>query len=312
MGIDELNEQIDVVSSSSGDLKGLGLAGSKKDRQRVVTLELTKKGFYYEDKQDLAYIREQQQKGNMIIVQGVISFTEEQTTPTIETYTGSNIDEVIAEVPKRYTAVFNNGIDFSEAVRGLNGFKKFNLALYDVTGAKFMTKTKSGRVKGFGLGNFYASPYSGGDGSTGAKQTVTFQIIDISEEDRQVYIGSNKLDYSPDELDDVNDITLNISPLFTGPSLTFQPLLNDKTTLVPNINPQNLRITVDGLPVVPSAISYLTTPGKVVATLPAPLANGDVVTMQTFAPTLGKNVILIDDILYKSGVETAIVPPAAP
>lgn len=305
MGIADLNAQIDVINSSSADLKGLGLAGAKKDRKRIITVELSRNGFYYEDKQTLSYIREQQQKGNLLILQGVISFTEDETTPTIDTYEGSNIDYVTSEVPKRYTIVFNNGIDFSEAIRGLNSFKGFNIALYDETGAKFMTRTKSGRVKGFGLGMFYASPYAGGNSP---RQTVRYQIIDIGEEDRQVMIQNDKLDYSPSELDDVNDITLNIEPLVAGSSIIFQPLLGDRTTLVPNMEVDNLKVTVNGAAVVPSDIVY--NGGKVELTLAAPLAATDIVTMQTFYALTGKNVILIGDTLYKSEVETAVVPAA--
>lgn len=305
--LEELFAQLDVVNCTSGEMKGFGLAGCRKDRDRVVTVEITPSNFFYEEKQTLAYIREQQQKGKIIILQGVISFVEEDTQPTIETLPGSNIDVVAGEVPKKYTLTFNNGIDFSEALRQLNSQGRYNIALYDVKGSKFLTKTKSGKVKGFGMGMFYASPYMGSDGAKSAKQTAKYQIIDITEEDRQVIITSDQLDYSPNELQDVNDITLNIEPIVAGSTITFKPLLLDRSHLVENLDVANLRLTVDGSPVVPTSVSYTTTPGKVVITVPTPLAAADVVTLQTHDATIGKNIILVEEILYKSQEETAIV-----
>jgi hypothetical protein len=75
----ELLASLNLLNCSASEMPGFGFAGCKRDKNRVVTIELTRAGFAYQGKSK-AYIRQEQLKGNIIILQGVVSFE------TIESY----------------------------------------------------------------------------------------------------------------------------------------------------------------------------------------------------------------------------------
>jgi hypothetical protein len=308
--MDELQEFLDslgLVNCDAGDIAGFGFAGCKKDKNRIVTIELTKAGFNYEGKSK-TYIQAQQKLGNIIILQDVVSFETADSTPNYDTRPGSNLDRLAGETPGKTVVMFDNGMDFGNSLRDLISYGQYNLAAYDVSGAKYVIKTKSGKVKGISIAQIYVMPYKGSDGTVAPSTKMEFQYTDVSEETRQVRIDADSLDFSPSELTDVNDITLNIEPITAGTSIVFNPLLGDRTHQVPGITIANLKVskTTAGntTTITPTVIVY--GPDSVTLTVPT-LASGDIVTIQTNDVVSLKNIILIEEILYKSKKETAIV-----
>lgn len=301
----ELLASLNLLNCSASEMPGFGFAGCKRDKNRVVTIELTRAGFAYQGKSK-AYIRQEQLKGNIIILQGVVSFEPEDHKPTYDVRPGSGLNRLAGEVPGLTKVMFDNGIDFANALRSLLSFGAWNLAVYDVDGAKFLIQTKSGTVKGISIGQIYPYTYKGGDGTKAPVTSMEFQILDVTEESRQVRIDASELDFTPTELTDVNDITLNVRPTAAGTKVLFNPLLSDKSHQVPNLTVAKLKYKVNGTTVVPSGISYSSDAPYVALTVAA-LSVNDVITLQTNNATTGLNAIEIDDILYKSAKETVTV-----
>jgi len=311
--MDELQELLDslnVVNCDGGDIFGTGQAGCKFDWNRIRTIEVTRVGFKYEGK-SLEYIQQEQQKGNIIILQNIDSFLDATADPNIITREGSGLKYVPGENPYEFNVTFDNGVNFWKALRKLNSNGEYAVALYDTEGNKIFTQTKSGTVRGFNTGMFFTGKYVGKNGATATGQVLTFQIRDFKDMDNQVWITSDELDYSPDELDGVNDVVITLDPVVVGAtSLVFSPLLKDKTHLVEGLLIADFLVTRNNAgtitPITPTAISYNATTKKVTLTVPTTVAG--IYSVKLHDAVLNTDIIVTPDFgLAKSNEASALV-----
>jgi hypothetical protein len=305
MALADLLAQLDVVACDAGDVKGTGLAGCPFDWDRIETVEFSAKSFRYSDAQDLDYIKEQQQLGNLVIVKGYESFTQNTPDPNVNTVEGSGFKQVTGEMPTEFTGVLNNGVVNWKALRTLNGKDNYNVAFYDVAGNKIFTRTKGGEVKGFGLKMLFTGTYKGKEGNNPSMQTQLMQFSDLLEMERMVYITSNQLDFDPSDLDGANDVNIVIDPVsVAATTLTFKPTLLDRTHLVEGLTLANVLVKKDGVVVTPSGLTYAN--GKVDLTIAA--ANAGVYTVDLVSSTLSNSTAInIGGVLYKSDIASVIV-----
>ena len=305
MALADLLAQLDVVACDAGDVKGTGLAGCPFDWDRIETVEFSAKSFRYSDAQDLDYIKEQQQLGNLVIVKGYESFTQNTPDPNVNTVEGSGFKQVTGEMPTEFTGVLNNGVVNWKALRTLNGKDNYNVAFYDVAGNKIFTRTKGGEIKGFGLKMLFTGTYKGKEGNNPSMQTQLMQFSDLLEMERMVYITSNQLDFDPSDLDGANDVNIVIDPIIVGATtLIFKPTLLDRTHLVEGLTLANVLVKKDDVVVTPSGLSYLN--GKVALTIAA--ATAGVYTVDLVSSTLLNSIAInIGGVLYKSDIASVIV-----
>lgn len=304
MALEDLREQINKVDCSASDVGATGLAPCPFDWDRIVTAEFSNKNFRYEDAQNLEYIQEQQQLGNLIIVSGYESFTNTTPDPNINTVEGSGFQQVMGEMPTSFTGVLNNGVLNWKALRTLNGKDNWNVALYDASGNKIFTETKSGAVKGFGLKMLFTGTYKGKEGNNPSNYTQMLQFSDLMEMERMAWIVAEELDYDVSDIDGWNGVDLTFNPVVaSATTLVLDAKLLDRTHLLEGTLVTNWRITKNGTPIVPSAISYTTNPGKITFTVPAVVAS-DVYTAQTYDTALATDIINITGVLYRSDLAT--------
>ena len=69
-----LETQINAVICGANGVLGTGLAGCRIDRKRVTALGLLTKGFKFTQEIDKDYLRTLQVSGDLIMLQGVVSF----------------------------------------------------------------------------------------------------------------------------------------------------------------------------------------------------------------------------------------------
>jgi len=305
MAIADLLAQLDVVACDAGDVKGTGLAGCPFDWDRIETVEFSNKSFRYNDTQDLDYVKEQQQLGNLVIVKGYESFTQNTPEPNINTVEGSGFKQVTGEMPTEFSGVLNNGVINWKALRTLNGKDNWNASFYDVAGNKIFTRTKGGEVKGFGLKMLFTGTYKGKEGNNPSMYTQAMQFSDLLEMERMAWIASYNLDFDPSDLDGVNDVNIVIDPVaVAATTLTFKPTLLDRTHLVEGLTLPNVVLKKGGVVVVPSGLAYVN--GKVVLTIAA--ATAGVYTVDLVSSTLANSTAInIGGVLYKSDIASVIV-----
>jgi hypothetical protein len=305
-----LIDQLNVVACSQSDLLGTGMEGCTFDWNRVATIELSPRGYAYSDEQNLANIKEEQQKGNLIILQGIKSFALVPVDPNINTADGSGYKTVTGEMPYEYDVMFdNNGVNYWKALRMLNSKDRYNVAFYDVEGNKIFTQTKAGVVKGFGVKMLFVGQYKGKEGNNPAEVKMQLQLADFQEMERQTWVSGEELDFSAgSDLEGVNDVNLVASPLAVGgTSLVVSALLLDKSHFVNGLIASNFIVKRNGTPVVVSAVAADANAKTYALTIPA--ASAGTYTVSTWDAALSSYVVLSagSGLLYKSNVATIVV-----
>ena len=305
-----LIDQLNVVACSQSDLLGTGMEGCTFDWNRVETIELSPRGYAYTEEQNLANIKEGQQKGDLIILQGIKSFALVPVDPNINTADGSGYKTVTGEMPYEYDVMFdNNGVNYWKALRMLNSKDRYNVALYDVEGNKIFTQTKAGVVKGFGVKMLFVGQYKGKEGNNPAEVKMQLQLADFQEMERQTWVSGEELDFSAgSDLEGVNDVNLVASPLAVGgTSLVVSALLLDKSHFVNGLIASNFIVKRNGTPVVVSAVAADANAKTYALTIPA--ASAGTYTVSTWDAALSSFVVLSagSGLLYKSNVATIVV-----
>ncbi len=301
------NDLVNSVSCGAGNAN-TGLAGCSFDWKRITTIELSPKSYkYLSGSTQLDTILAEQQKGNIIILQNVVSFVDAKVAPTVITREGSGLKVIAGELPYEYTATWDNGVNFWKALRKLNSNGLYNIALYDVNGSKIFMQTKNGEFKGFGLGMFFADKYVGSDGTTSSQQSAQLQIMNVMDVDAQAWLTADNLDYAPSELDGINDVTFTILPTLSGATaLTFSALLIDKTSFFEGLTIPNIKVSKNGIGLVPSAISGDATTKTYTLTIPAAVT-GDVYKVFTYDSVLHTQPINVGNYLYESNIASVTV-----
>ncbi len=305
-----LTDQLNVVACSQGDLLGTGMEGCTFDWNRVATIELSQRGYAYTDEQNLANIKEGQQKGELIILQGIKSFALVPVDPNINTADGSGYKTVTGEMPYEYDVMFdNNGVNYWKALRMLNSKDRYNVAFYDIEGNKIFTQNKAGVVKGFSVKMLFVGQYKGKEGNNPAEVKMQIQLADFQEMERQTWISGDTLDFSADsDLEGVNDVNLIASPLAASDTeLVVSALLLDKSHFVDGLLVSNFKIKKNGVAVVASAVVADASAKTYTFTIPA--ASAGTYTISTWDSTLGTYAIMNagSGLLYKSNIATVIV-----
>ncbi len=297
----ELEDQINKVDCSGAGVLGTGLAGCRIDRKRVTALGLLQKGFVFAEEITKDYMRELQQAGTLIMLQGVVAFADNTADDNITTREGSGIKVVAGKNPYEYMATFDNGINFHKALTSLSSYEAYDLIVFDVDNTLFGTTPKTGGLKGLTLGMFENGKYTGSNGTDSAAQTVTFQCINRIEWDLYAgWVTNEELDFIYTELTGVNEVLITVDPAVAGTSIVVSAYLLDKTHPVEGLLFGDFDVTRNGIVSNPTVAAYSPTTKKYTLTVPAFVA-ADVLEV-----SLNGIVLTPADVLYKSNTASVI------
>ncbi len=297
-----LDTQVNTVNCGANGVLGTGLAGCRKDRKRVTALGLLKKGFVFAEEITKAYLRELQQDGTLIILQGVVSFVDNTADDAIVTREGSGEKVVAGKMPYEYSATFDNGINFHKALTSLSSHNAYDLIVFDVDNTMFGTVPKSGGFKGLTLGMFENGKYTGSNGTDAASQTVTFQQTQRIEWDLYAgWISNDELDFIYTELTGVNEVLVTVAPIAAAATtIVVDAYLLDKTHSVDGLLTGDWELTKNGT-VLSQTVAQNPDNKKYTFTVSA-LSAADIITVRL------KGTILTPlDVLYKSNTATVVV-----
>lgn len=300
-----LQGQINAVDCSGSGVLGTGLAGCRKDRNRITALGLLMKGTKFTELITKEYMRTLQQEGKLIMLQEVVSFTDQTADDNIITRPGSGFKKLAGKNPYEYAVMFDNGIAFHKALTSLQSYNQYDLVLFDDTNSMFFTVTKTGEPKGFTMGMFNNGKYMGADGAEASSYTVTLQLTERSEiDERQSWISSENLDFAVSELTGVNQVSFELDPVAVGATALVASikLASDNTHPVLGVLVAQTVFTKNGAPLVPSAVAYSPITKKYTFTVPATVA------ADVFTGGLKDIVLTENDDLYKSNIDTVVVP----
>jgi hypothetical protein len=260
---------------------------------------------------DKAYLQGLVQQGTAIPFIDAVGFTDDSADDTIET-TQSGV-ELKANLGRyKFTLEYKKGEYFNKAMSSLDSFGVYDILLVDEDDNFLLTENKSGVGKGFKAGMLSPNKRKWNDGSVATSKSITFQLLDRSEQDdRLVWIDSDESEFSPTEVDGINDITasfvVNPANLATTLEVDFISTADNNTGLAGLVD-ANILVLVDDVVTAATWVESTTVPGRYVGTLAA-IATNEVAKVQLWdaLATPPVNAIITGDDIYRSNVLEALV-----
>ena len=206
-----LNTIYNLVSCGTDAILGTGTKGCKQFLKKATSIWITQQGFNYDGAATLdeTYAQLEQAKGNLIILKGIKTFTDNSSEDVIET-----LDDGTKQIATlglyEFAATFINGLAFHAALHSLNSFGSYDITFVDRDGNLLGTKAADGSLKGFSVGMLQAMKLSFPTDSTGQKEGIMFQFSNRGElDDDYVYIQQSQIEpFNPQNLDGVNEVIL--------------------------------------------------------------------------------------------------------
>lgn len=300
---------INNVNCGANGLLGTGLNHCPIDINRITTLEFTKRGFKYDDASGdtIAYIREQQQLGNIIILQGVVETAINTADDNMTTRTGSGIDKLSGKNPIGFSFTFDNGIYFSKALQEMISYGQYDLAMYDSQGTKFFATTSANEYKGFSCYQVNASAYMPSNGADSASQMLTLQLNRNEYDTKISWITQDNLDYTADtDVDGYNDLTIDIVTASDSTNdivVDIYSKADNKKIAISGLEKEDISLAINGtVDTIVSLTADANTAGRYTIVSTTALASPNPITVKTFDSALSADIIDVEGVLFKSNV----------
>lgn len=288
---------------------GTGTKGCKPFFRKVSEIWLTPQGFVFDKARDLdgEYLQELQSKGDLIVLKGVRTFTDNSSDDQIETLEDQT-EQVTALGLYKFTAEFVNGLYFNAALNSLNSFGQYDMIFVDIDGNILGTKAQNGSLKGFTTGMIQAARLKWATDTQMQREGLSFQFLKRYELDSNYVFIQKQDDFDPRLLDGINEVVLSLTP----------PVNAETTATVKAVRKQDghafvgasytdFLFTESGATNNPTAGDDSVTPGTYVLTGFTAFSTGNPVTSRLYDNAENVIVISNDGDLYKSNIATATV-----
>lgn len=308
-----LNTIYNLVLCGLGAVLGTGSAGCKQFLKKATSLWFVPDGFEFDGAETLdeTYAKLLQAQGNLIVLKGAKTFTDNSSEDIIETLEDGT-KQVATLGLYEFALTFINGLAFHAALTSLNSFGSYNVLFVDRDGNILGTKADSGNLKGFSLNMLQAMKLSFPTDAVGQKEGIAFQLSTRRELDTDyVYISSEQLGtFNPQNLDGINEVVLSYDevPVNAGTTLVVNAKLKQNQQAFTGAVLADFLIQADGVTVTPSGVVE-TPDGTYTATIAA-VSTGEVYTTQLYDTANSRAVITVDTDLYKSKVISTTVVAA--
>jgi len=298
-----------LVQCGLGAVLGTGTKGCKQFLKKATSLWFVPDGFEFDGTATLdeAYAKQLQAEGNLIVLKGAKTFTDNSSDDIIETLEDGT-KQIATLGLYEFALTFINGLAFHAALHSLNSFGSYNVLFVDRDGNILGTKASSGNLKGFSLNMLQAMKLSFPTDSVGQKEGIGFQLSNRQELDTDyIYISSNLLDgFQPQMLDGINEVVLGFTqvPADGDTSLVVSAKLKQNQKPFKGADTADFLLTKDGSTL---AQSVAEAPDGLYTFTVAAVASNEVITSKLFDSVLNNSVINMDGDLFKSQEASTIV-----
>ena len=298
-----------LVLCGLGAVLGTGTKGCKQFLKKATSLWFVPDGFEFDGTATLdeAYAKQLQAEGNLIVLKGAKTFTDNSSDDIIETLEDGT-KQIATLGLYEFALTFINGLAFHAALHSLNSFGSYNVLFVDRDGNILGTKASSGNLKGFSLNMLQAMKLSFPTDSVGQKEGIGFQLSNRQELDTDyIYISSNLLDgFQPQMLDGINEVVLGFAqvPADGDTSLVVSAKLKQNQKAFKGADTADFLLTKDGSTLTQTVAE---SPDGTYTFTVASLASNEVITSKLFDSVLNNSVINMDGDLFKSQEASTIV-----
>lgn len=302
-----LNTIYNLVECGANAVLGTGTKGCKQTLKKAFSLWLTPSGFKLDGTQTLneTYVQLLQAQGNLIILKGLTTFTDNSGEDIIETLEDGT--ELVATLGLyKFAVVFIKGLGFHAALHSLNSFGSYDMMFVDRDGNILGTKASDGSLKGFSVGMLQGSRLSFPSDATGQKEGIMFQLSNRAELDTNyVYVQQQQLgDYEPQNTDGINEVELTMAvPADAATTIVVTAKSkNNQNAWIGGLT-GDFQLKRDG---VVESQSVVESPNGTYTFTVAAIAAAETWTAELYDTANTRSVILKDVDLYKSAIETQI------
>jgi len=298
-----------LVQCGLGAVLGTGTKGCKQFLKKATSLWFVPDGFEFDGTATLneAYAKQLQAEGNLIVLKGAKTFTDNSSDDIIETLEDGT-KQIATLGLYEFALTFINGLAFHAALHSLNSFGSYNVLFVDRDGNILGTKASSGNLKGFSLNMLQAMKLSFPTDSVGQKEGIGFQLSNRQELDTDyIYISSNLLDgFQPQMLDGINEVVLGFAqvPADGDTSLVVSAKLKQNQKPFKGADTADFLLTKDGSTLTQTVAE---TPDGLYTFTVAAVASNEVITSKLYDSALNNSVINMDGDLFKSQEASTIV-----
>jgi hypothetical protein len=293
--------------------KNLGLSDCIIQEGRLTGFMIVPKGWAIDltaDTFDLAYVNEQIQDGNFVPVLGAIEATNGTPEATTEEYQGGVKSVVRNGLPEYSFKYLKGGWKFASALYTYNSFQAFDLLFVFSSGA-IAGATNGTTFSGFELGMLNTGTYMFTDGSTSASVTVSMQLINEVQFNRDVAIlEADSLDFKVNQdINPVTDIVITARADASDAKVYFKPVFEmNRATTLGGIAIANLRSTVNGVvdTITAASLSYNATTKEYQYTPTAVLVATNTVIVELYDTVNAVSCAKIGTKFYKGISNTAV------
>ena len=232
--------------------KNLGLSDCLIQEGRLTGFIIVPKGWSINletDTFNLAYVNEQIQLGNFVPVLGAIEATNGTPEATTEEYQGGVKSVVRNGLPEYTFKYLKGGWKFASALYTYNSFQAFDILFVFSSGA-IAGATNGTTFSGFDLGMLNSGTYLFTDGSVSASVSVSMQLINETQFNRDLaIIEADSLDFKVNtDISPITDIVITARADASDAKVYFKPVFEmNRATTLGGIAIANLRSTVNGV-----------------------------------------------------------------
>lgn len=310
-----LIDQLNIVNCTFQDLLGSGYLGCKFDFKNLKDIRFWKKGTVTAstDTYNKAYLRTQQQAGNMIPLNDVYDFSWTEPTDERETAEATGLNSTTRKGLYELTAMFRKGLYQQKVLESLEGDDIWDVQLIDDEGNELWTKTSTGGAKGFTTSMVAVNPIQFNKGGTSQKTGISIQFSNSLQFNRNLaWVAAEQLDYLREEITGANEVSLSIptAPSDADTTIVVKTVLARGGSFVSGLAVGNFLVKVGGATVTPSAIASDSDAKTYTFTVSA-LSTSDTIEVKVYDSSASSAIAILnpgaDDVLYKSNSATSVV-----
>ena len=231
--------------------KNLGLSDCIIQEGRLTGFIIVPKGWAIDlttDSFNLVYVNEQIQLGSFVPVLGAIEATNGTPEATTEEYQGGVKSVVRNGLPEYTFKYLKGGWKFASALYTYNSFQAFDILFVFSSGA-IAGATNGTTFSGFDLGMLNSGTYMFTDGSTSSSVSVSMQLINETQFNRDVaLLDASVLDFKVNtDISPITDILITGRADVSDNKVYFKPVFEtNQSTGLGGIAIANLRVFVNG------------------------------------------------------------------
>lgn len=304
-----INQIVNNLSCGANAQLGTGTKFCPQDIENPTVVVFAEKGtkILPGDDFNLAYFQEMQQKGQLIVLNGVVSFTDNTSENEVGTRESTGIKYGTMLPPYDFTFTFDNGLQYYKALAKLEGSKNYDMFLFDVKNDMFGALDRQGNFRGLDCQYIGVGSYKIGKENA---QNLMVQLSRSDFDNSVAWIANENLDFTAEQdLDGYNDIDITLTaPANLDLTLDLKVFAkaNNKLVALTGLAKEDFLLKVDGSSVTPSTLLAGTNAGEYTLTSAA-YSTGDAVSLQLYDSVLNASIINVDGTMYKSNVAITVV-----